>query len=391
MHKPIFLLFLIAAVAASSCSAADGLSKEAAEAARESAIENWKETNRARMQQNIDSLFVVDADGIRMKFLVDCYGEEPEGGHSLWISLHGGGATAAEVNDGQWANQQRMYRRADPPQPVEGYYISPRAVKDDWNMWFLSCNDYLFEQIIKTMVVLYDVNPDKVYLMGYSAGGDGVWRMAPRMADHWAASSMMAGHPGSVNLENVRNMPFMLWVGEKDDAYDRNLQVPAKGAELDALQAADPEGYIHSVTVAKDRPHWMFLEDAAAFPWMAQYVRNPYPKRLVWRQENEENNAVRPAFYWVAAPEDELCSANGKYVIAQIDRNTIDIERCDYSGLTIYLNDQLVDLDKTVKVTYGGKTVFKGKVARTEDVIASSLETREDPSYVFCSKINIRL
>lgn len=368
------------------------LTKEEAEAKAVEVVAKWKSDNKSAMQANLDSLYVTDAKGHMMKFLVDCYGTEPEGGHSLWISLHGGGGTTAEMNDGQWANQQKMYRRADPPQPVEGYYISPRSIEDVWDMWFLWSNDDLFEQIIRTMVVLHGVNPDKVYLMGYSAGGDGVWRMAPRMADHWAAAAMMAGHPGSVNLENVRNMPFTLWVGENDEAYNRNTLVPEKAKELDVLQAADPEGYIHSATVAKDRPHWMYLEDSAAFPWMAQYVRNPYPKRIVWRQEAEENNRLRPAFYWVKVPESELGeSAHGKYVIAQIEGNTINIEKCDYSSITIYLNDKFVNLDKKVKVTYGGRTLFKGKVARTEETMKATMEERGDPSYVFCSQITVKL
>ena len=392
MRKSLTLLFLILSVCASSCNRPGSLSKEAAEQLRQTVIADWKQANAGSMQENLDRLCVTDANGHSMKFLVDCYGDEPEGGHSLWISLHGGGGTTAEMNDGQWANQQKMYRRAEPPQPVEGYYISPRSIEDVWDMWFLWSNDDLFEQIIRTMVVLHGVNPDKVYLMGYSAGGDGVWRMAPRMADHWAAAAMMAGHPGSVNLMNVRNMPFTLWVGENDEAYNRNTLVPEKAKELDVLQAADPEGYIHSVTVAKDRPHWMYLEDSAAFPWMAQYTRNPYPKRVVWRQEAEENNRIRPAFYWVKAPENELGeSAHGKCVIAQIDGNTIDIEKCDYGSLTIYLNDDLVDLDRKVKVTCGGKTLFNGKVPRTEENMIATMEERGDPSYVFCSQITVEL
>jgi dienelactone hydrolase len=38
------------------------------------------------------------------------------------------------------------------------------------------------EQMMMAEAML-DVNPNKVYVMGYSAGGDGVWRLAPRMAD----------------------------------------------------------------------------------------------------------------------------------------------------------------------------------------------------------------
>lgn len=116
---------------------------------------------------------------LSLRFDYKVFGEEPEDGRSLYISMHGGGNTATSVNDQQWNNQIRLY------QPREGVYIAPRAPWDDWNMWFKPGIDSLFDELIQTAVAVMGVNPDKVYLMGYSAGGDGVYRLAPRMADRW--------------------------------------------------------------------------------------------------------------------------------------------------------------------------------------------------------------
>ena len=397
MKKSICLILAITAtIANASCIAGDndgvlkaGMTEAEAERTRMEVISEWKKAQLQNLEPNLQNLFVTDGEGNRMKFLVSEYGQEPEGGHSLWISLHGGGGTTAAANDSQWQNQQIMYRRADPAQPAEGYYISPRSIADVWNMWFLNENDCLFEQIITTMIVTKGVNPDKVYLMGYSAGGDGVWRMAPRMADHWAASAMMAGHPGGVNLVNVRNMPFTLWVGGDDSAYDRNTEVPKKAAELDELQREDPEGYIHECHVLEGKPHWMDLEDAAAFDWMSRYVRNPYPKKVVWRQENEENMALRPSFYWIKVNREEM--KNGNVVIAEIKGNTIHVEESDYHTLTFYLNDKMVNLDSEVTVVYGGKQLFKGMVDRNEETLVKTLAERGDPSYAFYSSITVFL
>lgn len=366
-----------------------GLTEEAAEEAREKVIADWKAGLLSQMKSCLTKRTVTDSSGNKMKFLINVYGKAPEGGHSLWISLHGGGGTTAATNDSQWQNQQKIYQSASPAQPVEGYYLSPRAIADVWNMWFLKENDALFEQLIMTLVVAKNVNPDKIYLMGYSAGGDGLWRMGPRMADHWAAASMMAGHPGGVNLMNLRNTPFMMWVGGEDSAYNRNTEVPKKAKELDELQAQDADGYIHQCTVVAGKPHWMDLEDAAAFPWMAQYVRNPYPKRVVWRQENEEEKVVRQFFYWIKVTPEEM--KNGNTVIAEIRDNTIYIEKSDYKTLTFYLNDKMVDLDEEVTVVYDGRTLFSDMVERSEKTLAATMAERNDPSYVFCSEITVKL
>ena len=173
---------------------------------------------------------------LQMKFKAITYGEKPADGRSLYISMHGGGATHKRVNDQQWDNQIRLYK------PEEGVYVAPRAPWNDWNMWFKPGMDEFFEMLIQAAVATMDVNPDKVYLMGYSAGGDGVWRMAPRMADRWAAASMMAGHPGEASQVNLRNTPYMIWMGENDSAYERNKLAVEQGAIKDSWQEAENEG-----------------------------------------------------------------------------------------------------------------------------------------------------
>ena len=337
-------------------------------------VEQWKTEQAERLRHNLDEL-CIRQNGLFMPFSYTVFGNEPEDGRSLWISLHGGGNAPKELNDSQWENQKRLYR------PEEGIYLCPRAPWDDWNMWFQQPIDSMFEELIRTMVVLKNVNPDKVYILGYSAGGDGLWRLSPRLADHWAAASMMAGHPGDVSLVNVRNLPFMLWVGEKDDAYNRNTEVAKRGLELDSLHRADPDGYVHECHVVHGKGHWMDLEDAAALPWMAAHVRSSYPKRIVWRQEE----VLHQSFYWLEAPSDEL--ERGRQVVVSVKGNRIDIERCDYSSLTLYLNDSIVNLDKPVKIRFNGKTVKKGRFHRNIGTLRETLYARGDPSYMFDCKV----
>ena len=125
--------------------------------------------------------------------------------------------------------------------------------------------------------------------------------------------------------------------------------------------------------------------DSVAVDWMAQYQRNPYPKKIVWRQEE----VVKPHFYWLSAPADEL--KRGKEVTAMMEGNTITIDKCDYSSLTLSLNDQMMDLDLPVTVIYQGKTLFKGNVKRQSDTMRSTLYSRNDPSYIFPVQIHVNL
>ena len=307
------------------------------------------------------------------------FGTKPADGRSLYISLHGGGGAPSALNDSQWENQKKLYK------PEEGVYLCPRGITDTWDLHFRPESDTFYEDVIRMAVAFLDVNPDKVYLMGYSAGGDGVWRLAPRMADHWAAASMMAGHPGDVSLLSLRNLPFMIWCGALDAAYDRNKECAKRIEEMAALHAADPEGYVFEGHIVEGKEHWMSLEDAAAVPWMARFERNPYPKRVVWCQ----GDVAKTAFYWLGVPAGE--AAKGKTVTAQVSGNTVEILSCDYSSLTVYLNDQLVDLDKSVRIVFQGNVLYEGKLTRSPASMRETLAERGDVAYIFPASVDVKL
>ena len=91
-------------------------------------------------------------------------------------------------------------------------------------MWFKDYMEDFLLQIIRAFVFNNIVDVNKVFLTGYSAGGDGIYHMAPRMADYLAGAAMMAGHPNGINLMNVRNIAFSLQVGANDSAYNRNQE-----------------------------------------------------------------------------------------------------------------------------------------------------------------------
>ena len=232
-------------------------------------------------------------DGKTMRWTEKTFGDPPSGGHSLWISMHGGGNAPTAVNDRQWGNQGRLY------EPAEGIYVAPRAPTDTWNLWHESHIDPMFQHLIETYVAVRGVNPNRVYLMGYSAGGDGVWQLAPRMADRFAAAAMMAGHPNEASLLGLRNLPFALFMGGDDRAYNRNQVATQRATELDALEKADPGGYPHMSRIYEGVGHWMNGKDKEALPWMAQFERNPWPKKIVWQQDD----VVHRRFYWLRIPD----------------------------------------------------------------------------------------
>ena len=321
--------------------------------------------------------WTVPAAGKEMKVLERTFGEPPADGHSLWISMHGGGGAPARVNDQQWQNQIRLY------QPKEGIYVAPRAPTNSWNLWHEGHIDDLFDRLIEDYVIARGVNPERVYLMGYSAGGDGVYQLAPRMADRFAAASMMAGHPNGVSVLGLRNLPFMLWMGEKDGAYSRNEVAAEYGRKLDALAAEDAGGYPHETHIVAGKGHWMELQDAASVPWMAQHTRVTWPKKVVWQQSARTHDR----FYWLAVPAGTAVA--GSVVHAEVKGQTVVVKTEGVARLRLRLSDALLDLDPEVVVERNGKQVFRGVVPRSLQAIHSSLQERLDRSSVAVAYVEL--
>ena len=354
------------------------LSKSEADAARERLWGEHASKLRADAKAEFDSKVLVADDGTKMPFWYAVYGDAPAGGRSLYISMHGGGGAPKEINDRQWENQKKLYT------PEEGGYVAPRAPTDTWNLWHQGHIDALFAELIRHMIVFEGVNPDRVYLMGYSAGGDGVYQLAPRMADRFAAAAMMAGHPNETKPDGLRNLPFALYMGGKDAAFNRNQIARDWKVALADLAAKDPGGYPHEVTVFEENGHWMERKDAVAVPWMAKHTRNLRPEKIVWLQDD----VTSPRFYWLVNPDPKP----GQRVVAHRSGQRIDIdEATGVSRLTILLDDSMVDLDKPVTVRMGGKTMFEGTVPRTIAAIRRTLVERGDPSGVFTAEVAIDL
>ena len=303
-----------------------------------------------------------------MRWLEKTFGEAPADGRSLWISMHGGGEAPEQVNTQQWQNQIRLY------QPEEGIYIAPRAPTDKWNMWHQEHIDPMFAHLIESMVALRGVNPDKVYLMGYSAGGDGVWQIAPRMADRYAAAAMMAGHPNEAQLFGLRNLPFAIFMGENDAAVNRNKVAAQKSAEIAELHKADPEGYVHLSRIYPGLGHWMNLKDAEGVPWMAKFTRNPWPQKIVWYQDD----ITHQRFYWLRLPEG--AAMKDQKIKAEINGRSIRLTGDVPPGTQILLSDKLINLDEPIEISVNDKATFTTRPVRSINTIRAALQERLDPS-----------
>jgi hypothetical protein len=337
-----------------------------------------RETRAAEMRAK-----VIELDGQKMKFEMLSFTNAPAtNGRSLFLSLHGGGGAPPAVNESQWRNQVQLARGY---RPSEGIYLAPRAPTDGWNLWHEGRIDTFFDRLIENLVVFSNVNPNRVYVFGYSAGGDGVYQLGPRMADRWAAAAMMAGHPNDASPVGLRNVPFAIQVGANDGAYKRNTVAAEWGKKLDDLQRADPSGYVHFTELHAGKSHWMDLEDRKAIPWMEKFTRVPLPDKVVWRQSGR----THARFYWLAVRKQE--AKGGQEIIAQRAGQTVTLTGKNPPAVTVLLNDAMLDLDQPVVIRAGDQTLFSERVPRTLATLARRLSERGDTNLTFSAEVTVTL
>jgi len=321
----------------------------------------------------------ITSGNLQMPFYYAVFGNKPKSGRSLYISLHGGGGAPPQVNDRQWENQKRLY------QVKEGVYLVPRAPTNTWNLWHQGHIDGMFDRLIENLIVFENVNPNRVYILGYSAGGDGVYQLAPRMADRLAGAAMMAGHPNEASPLGLRNVAFTIQVGANDSGYNRNKVAREWGKKLDALQKEDPNGYVHWTKIYEGKGHWLDRQDAAALPWMARYDRNPLPTRIVWRQDD----VTHARFYWLAVKPQE--QRKGVEIRAALQGQRFEVQAGGIGQLIVRMNDRMLNLDENVIITSNAKQLFAGRVHRSIGTLAQTLAERGDPASVFSAQVVVTL
>ena len=217
----------------------------------------------------------------------------------------------------------------------------------------------MFDRLIETFIATEELTPTACTSWATPQAATASTKLAPRMADRFAAASMMAGHPNNANPTSLRNLPFAIFMGGEDSAYNRNTVARDWGDRLQKLQAADPEGYPHRCTIYEGLGHWMDGRDAEGLPWMAcstPATRGPTkwsgtsPAERTAASRGYQPNRRRPA---------------GQTITAEVDGQTIRITKDPLIPYTLRLSDALVDLDEPIEIFVNGTQFLQGQVYRT--------------------------
>ena len=358
------------------------------------------------------------AEGLDMPYAVLQRGEKPANGWPLVIAMHGGGGTADKlpnphgwpVNTQEWNTQIKLSLAL---YPANAIYFVPRMVDDNQGRWWKEYNCQAFAAMIRHAILFWNIDPNRVYMLGISEGGYGTETLACRYPDLLAAANGLAcGSGTSIHVENLRNLPFRTDVGEKDNMFGRLPNAIKKHGLINSLKKNDPEGYINHLELHKGKGHGIDYKQGPE--WMMQFTRNPDPKRVtctLFQHDGVKNKGA----YWLHAINDldkkviyldgQINSADNSVsitVAATKDDEKVQVadwqkplenqgETIPATGLRlrVWLHEESLDLNKPIKIIINGKLVDTHTPKPELGNLCSSLMLHGDPNYCYPCKIEI--
>ncbi len=360
------------------------LNKETAEAARDLVADDYINNLKATHHEDFDN-DLVKIDGLNFKFITKTFGNSNvQEGRSLVISMHGGIFSNDAGNDQQWENQKSLYNNF----PNNYVLIVPRVPLNIWNGWHIWQTEKAFDVIISLAIEKYNLNRNKIILVGFSAGGDGVYELSPRMGDVISASGMFAGTNNFSNPFNLHRVTWAGRIGERDTDFNRNNVMLDYAQKIASLQA-EHSGFVHDVALEPGKPHWMDNKERAVFPLLFGATRNPFHEKILWKQSGSRDLPQRTFYNFKTSVYKPSAEA-----IVSFDNNNskIIVERSSYNNgeLELYVRDENLDMDQDITVTDNETVFFEGKIVRTLRNILESSELNEgDPDRIYYGSVII--
>ena len=274
---------------------------------------------------------------------------DPHRRYPTIVALHSAGNDASrQIN--WWAPQASRH----------GYIVlAPR-----WAKQYQKRYGYTFREHAAVLYTLRDafrrlaIDTDRVFLSGYSQGGDAAWDMALAHPDLWAGVITVAARSDRYCThywETALRLPFYVVGGEKDGRW-----IVDNARDLDRYLR---HGYNATVVEFQGRGHERFSDEILRiFDWMGRLKRDFFPREFKVKSMRPRDNF----FWWIelrglparsmvdpldwpgrsprpAITDAKITAANGIYVKAPAEK------------VIVWITPDMLDFDKPATITVNGR------------------------------------
>jgi len=325
--------------------------------------------------------------------------------NQLWplvIGLHGGGG-----GTGSGAQHIQLLMSAY-SQPV--FIVCPTSVDlGDKFYWRNPKNESMLDLLVKELSKQFPIDPDKVYLTGYSMGGIGTYYLGTRNVDRYAGIAPGGGAWKGIYWPGTLNTPTYIWHGKRD-LRGKNFTDFPNAENATACLKELGTGYTHEFK-AMDCEHGNvpINESKLMVDWLLKQKRNPFPKRIVFASPRAQDFMVAvmpsPPDRWLVIDETgtEKLDMDGlemggtpriklKLQMGTLDAswtapNTLEVKSQNVNKFRVFLAPNLVDFKKPLKILVDGKTCYEGPTKSSLKFLMKYLDERRDTGMVFVGEV----
>ncbi|OGV72538.1 MAG: hypothetical protein A3K18_20215 [Lentisphaerae bacterium RIFOXYA12_64_32] len=345
----------------------------------------------------------------------------------LLVLLHGGGSGTPRDTAKSWLLQSEApssYHFGAPLAAHSFVSVAPsNLLRPTHQRWSNPESDAYLLGVVEEAAYRFNIDPNRVFLLGQSMGGYGACHIVQTLGDRFATVGSHAGAWFYGFWEGLHGVDFYNMHGAHDAvpgtrprftdvAFARLASAILSGHHLPHTYVEHQGG--HSLGDPAARQACLdFLE------YIKAKQRDPIPPRVVTASRKGAFSLYdSPHFFWVSIdethfgtfeldhvettePQPSYCTTNfrhrtircqGGTVSAFNDgANTISIHTQNVYGLTIWLNPGMVDFDKPVRVVINGETRHDAPVQRSLITAIESFLRRRDPGMLFSAKLSFDL
>jgi predicted esterase len=239
----------------------------------------------------------------------------------------------------------------------------------------------------------FSIDTDRVYLSGYSMGGDAAWDIALAHPDLWAGAipiSALSDRYCNFYWENAKYVPFYVILGELDGA-----KLTKNALDLDRYFK---RGYDATVIEYEGRGHDDFHEEILRiFDWMGRFHRNFFPREFICSTMREWDSF----FWWVELegmpPKSQVdplhwpppAGTRAVQVKGKITGNNVNI-LTGTAQVSVWLSPQIVDFKQRVSIVVNGQQIYAKEPFLQPDLrtILEDVRTRGDRQHPFWIRLD---
>jgi len=255
----------------------------------------------------------------------------------------------------------------------------------------------------------YNIDENRVSLLGISDGGSGVYFHAARNTTPYAAFLPFIGHAAVINNPrigadgeiyalNLLNKPFYIVNTEMDHLYPYTSVIPY----IEAWRQAGARITFRSIDGAGHDLSWMPGETTRIEKFLATAVRDPLPDTIAW--QTERTDAYNSA-HWVeilelgdAAGETEFTDIQGLRNTAvsgsiKVERegNRVIVQTQGVRSYRLLLSPKEFEFGSQIEVVTNGRPSFRGLVEKDAELLLRRHTADDDRTMLFGADVTIRL